>query len=89
MESLNEAGWLKTIPDITALDHALKELSRVDQSKVQSVEMRFFGGVRVEKTTEVVKMFPKTVPDWNAAKAWLDREMLGASDGPSPLETSR
>ena len=46
---------LKTIPDITALDDALNELSRVDQRKVQLVEMRFFGGLSVEETAEVMK----------------------------------
>src|SRR5713101_1933506 len=87
--NLNEAALLKTIPDITALDDALNELSQVDQRKVQIVEMRFFGGLSVEETAEVLKTSPRTVMrDWNAAKAWLYRELRGA-DGPSPVETSR
>ncbi len=73
--NLNEAALLKTIPDITVLDDALNELSRVDPRKVQIVEMRFFGGLSVEETAEV-------------AKVWLYRELRGA-DGPSPVETSR
>ena len=87
--NLNEAALLKTIPDITALDDALNELSQVDQRKVQIVEMRFFGGLSVEETAEVLKTSPRTVMrDWNAAKVWLYRELRGA-DGPSPVETSR
>ena len=88
--NLNEAALLKTIPDITALDDALNELSRVDRRKVQIVEMRFFGGLSVEETAEVLKTSPRTVMrDWNAAKAWLYRELRGAPDGSSPVETSR
>ena len=87
--NLNEAALLKTIPNITALDDALNELSRVDRRKVQIVEMRFFGGLSVEETAEVLKTSPRTVMrDWNAAKAWLYRELRGA-DEPSPVETSR
>src|SRR6266568_4108939 len=83
--NLNEAALLKSIPDLTALDDALNALSRVDQRKVQIVEMRFFGGLSVEETAEVMKTSPRTVMrDWNAAKAWLYRELRGASDGPSP-----
>jgi RNA polymerase sigma factor (TIGR02999 family) len=87
--NLNEAALLETNPDITALDDALNELSQVDQRKVQIVEMRFFGGLSVEETAEVLKTSPRTVMrDWNAAKAWLYRELRGA-DGPSAVETSR
>jgi RNA polymerase sigma-70 factor (ECF subfamily) len=88
--NLNEAALLKTIPDITALDDALNELSRVDQRKVQIVEMRYFGGLSVEETAEVMKTSPRTVMrDWNAAKAWLYRELGGVPDGPGPVETAR
>src|SRR5713101_4707096 len=88
--NLNEAALLKTIPDITVLDDALNELSRVDPRKVQIVEMRFFGGLSVEETAEVLKTSPRTVMrDWNAAKAWLYRELGGAPGGPSPVATSR
>ncbi len=87
---LNEAALLKTIPDLTVLDDALNELSRIDPRKVQIVEMRYFGGLSVEETAEVMKTSPRTVMrDWNAAKSWLYRELRGVPDGPSPLETSR
>ena len=87
---LNEAALLKTVPDITALDDALNELSRVDPHKVQIVEMRYFGGLSVEETAEVMKTSPRTVMrDWNAAKAWLYRELGGVPDGPGPVGTTR
>jgi DNA-directed RNA polymerase specialized sigma subunit len=42
------------------------------------VELRFFGGLRNEEVAEVLKVSPVTVArDWNAAKAWLYREMSG------------
>jgi DNA-directed RNA polymerase specialized sigma24 family protein len=50
---------------------------------VQVVEMRFFGGLSVEETAEVLKVSPVTVMrDWSTAKAWLHRELTrGAGDG--------
>jgi RNA polymerase sigma factor (TIGR02999 family) len=70
-------------PDFVALDDALDALARVDPRKVQVVEMRFFGGLSVEETAEVLKISPVTVMrDWSTAKAWLYRELTGgATDG--------
>ncbi|MGA9471229.1 MAG: ECF-type sigma factor, partial [Terriglobales bacterium] len=69
--------------DLVALDDALDALARVDPRKVQVVEMRFFGGLSVEETAEVLKISPVTVMrDWSTAKAWLYRELTdGATDG--------
>jgi RNA polymerase sigma-70 factor (ECF subfamily) len=69
--------------DLVALDDALDALARVDPRKVQVVEMRFFGGLSVEETAEVLKLSPVTVMrDWSTAKAWLYRELTGgATDG--------
>jgi RNA polymerase sigma-70 factor, ECF subfamily len=87
---LNEAVLLKSVPDITALDDALNELARFDPRKVQIVEMRFFGGLSVEETAEVMKTSPRTVMrDWTAAKTWLYRELRGNTDGPAAVETAR
>ena len=74
-----------------ALDDAMKALERIDPRKGQVVEMRFFGGLSVEETAEVLKVSPLTVKrDWRAAKAWLYRELTGgASDGLRTMETSR
>jgi RNA polymerase sigma-70 factor (ECF subfamily) len=64
--------------DIVALDDALNALARLDPRKVQVVEMRFFGGLSVEETAEVLKVSSVTVMrDWSTAKAWLYRELTG------------
>lgn len=62
--------------DLVALDDALTALAAVDQRKSQVVELRFFGGLGVEETAEVLKVSPDTVKrDWKLAKAWLRREL--------------
>jgi len=67
--------------DLMALDDAMITLARLDPRKVQVVELRFFGGLSVEETAEVLKVSPVTVMrDWSTAKAWLYRELTGRSD---------
>lgn len=62
--------------DLVALDDALKALAVVDARKSQVVELRFFGGLSVAETAEVLKVSPDTVlRDWRPAKVWLAREM--------------
>jgi RNA polymerase sigma-70 factor, ECF subfamily len=62
--------------DLVALDDALKALAGVDPRKCKVVELRFFGGLSVEESAEVLKVSPDTVlRDWRLAKAWLAREM--------------
>jgi RNA polymerase sigma-70 factor, ECF subfamily len=83
--SLDEAAALEgKAPDLIALDDAMNALAKFDPRKVQVVEMRFFGGLSVEETAEVLKVSPVTVVrDWNTAKAWLYRELsAGIGDGP-------
>ncbi len=64
--------------DLVALDDAMNALARLDARKEQVVEMRFFGGLSVEETAEVLKVSAVTVMrDWSTAKAWLYREMTG------------
>jgi RNA polymerase sigma-70 factor (ECF subfamily) len=77
--------------DMVALDDAMNTLARIDPRKVQVVEMRFFGGLSVEETAEVLKVSTVTVKrDWRAAKVWLYRELTGGTtDGFRSLETSR
>ena len=66
--------------DVLALHDALTTLSAVDPRKSKVVELRFFGGLSVEETAEVLKVCPDTVlRDWRLAKAWLGRE-LGAEE---------
>jgi RNA polymerase sigma-70 factor, ECF subfamily len=63
-------------PEVLAIDDALKALAKVDSRKSQVVELRFFGGLNVEETAEVLKVSPDTVVrDWKLAKAWLFREL--------------
>jgi RNA polymerase sigma factor (TIGR02999 family) len=62
--------------DLVALDDALTALAATDDRKSRVVELRFFGGLSVEETAEVLKVSPDTVMrDWKLAKAWLAREM--------------
>ena len=68
--------------DLVALDDALEALARLDSRKVQVVELRFFGGLSVEETAEVLKVSSVTVMrDWSTAKAWLYRELSGTTNG--------
>ena len=77
--------------DLVALDDAMDALARIDPRKVQIIEMRFFGGLSVEETAEVLKVSPATVRrDWSIAKLWLYRELGGgASDGFGTVEATR
>ena len=62
--------------DIVAIDNALHELAGLDPRKAQVVELRFFGGLSVEETAEVLKISPRTVlRDWEFAKSWLMRAL--------------
>ena len=65
---------------ILALDDALTALAELDPRKSQIVEMRFFGGLSVEETAEVLHISAITVMrEWNKAKAWLYRELSRGS----------
>lgn len=76
--------------DLVALDDALQALARFDPRKAQVVELRFFGGLSVEETAEVLMVSAVTVMrDWSTARAWLYHEMKGESaDGTGALEKS-
>ena len=64
--------------DLTVLDDALHALARFDSRKARVVELRFFAGLSAEETAAVLNISPITVMrDWNAARAWLYREMGG------------
>lgn len=63
-------------PDLAALDDALTALAEVDERKSHVVELRFFGGLTVGETAEVLKVSEETVKrDWRLAKLWLLREL--------------
>jgi RNA polymerase sigma-70 factor (ECF subfamily) len=65
--------------EVVALDDALKGLAEIDPRKSQIVELRFFGGLSIDETAEVLKISPGTVMrDWTLAKAWLRKQMVSA-----------
>jgi RNA polymerase sigma factor (TIGR02999 family) len=67
--------------ELMALDDALNRLASIDPRKSQIVELRFFGGLTVEETAEVLKLAPITIMrEWRAAKAWLGREVSRESE---------
>jgi RNA polymerase sigma factor (TIGR02999 family) len=58
--------------ELIALDDALRDLARLDERRSQIIELRFFGGLSLEETAEVMNISPSTVQrEWRAAKAWL------------------
>jgi RNA polymerase sigma factor (TIGR02999 family) len=69
---------------LLALDEALKALAAIDPRKNQVVELRYFGGLSVKETGEVLKVSEETVErDWRLAKLWLLQELTGGKgDGP-------
>jgi RNA polymerase sigma factor (TIGR02999 family) len=74
--SLEDAALLKGQPpeDLLALDEALKTLERLDPQKGKLIELRYFGGLSIEETAEVLHISPRTVRrEWRRSKAWLYR----------------
>jgi DNA-directed RNA polymerase specialized sigma24 family protein len=64
--------------DVVALDCALEALAAVDVRKSRMVELRFFGGLSVEETAQVLHVSADTIKrDWRLAKLWLLRELDG------------
>jgi RNA polymerase sigma factor (TIGR02999 family) len=62
--------------DFVRLDDALEALAKFDERKSRVIELRFFGGLTVEETADVLKVSPDTIMrDWRLAKAWLQQEM--------------
>jgi RNA polymerase sigma factor (TIGR02999 family) len=67
--------------DLLALDEALTKLATMDAQQAQIVELRYFGGLTIEETSEVMGIAPATIKrDWKLTKAWLYRE-LGGENG--------
>jgi RNA polymerase sigma factor (TIGR02999 family) len=86
-----DAGWRLTLDDsqsllpvrsveLIALDDALKDLARLDAQQSQIVELRFFGGLSIEETAEVLGVSAATVKrHWTSARIWLHRELSRSS----------
>jgi RNA polymerase sigma-70 factor, ECF subfamily len=84
--SLDDINALGSEPDadLVMLDDALVALARFDARKARVVELRFFGGLSVEETCELLNISAITVMrDWTTARAWLYREMNRMSDEPA------
>jgi RNA polymerase sigma-70 factor, ECF subfamily len=89
-EKHSDAPDLDRIPDLSssldaelvAIHDALDALARIDIRKARVVELRFFGGLSVDESAEVLAVSPQTVMrDWKLAKAWLTREMTRNDPG--------
>jgi RNA polymerase sigma-70 factor, ECF subfamily len=62
--------------ELCALDEALDALARMDSRRAKVIELRFFGGLTVEETAEILQISPQSVMrDWRLARAWLTREL--------------
>jgi RNA polymerase sigma factor (TIGR02999 family) len=62
--------------DLLAIDEALTRLGRMDEQQAQVVELRFFGGLSIDETSQALNISPATVKrDWSTARAWLRREL--------------
>ena len=69
------------IERLLVVDDALTKLAAWDERQAQVVELRFFGGLTVEETAEVLEVSPKTVKrDWSMARAWLQTRLEGRGD---------
>ena len=76
LEAAAETPNDASIEDILAVDDALQRLAAIDPDQVQIVELRFFAGLSVEETAQIVERSPRTVKrEWRLAKAWLSREL--------------
>ena len=70
--------------EVIALDEALKELAEIDPRKSQIIELRFFAGLTIEETAEVLAVSPGTIMrDWTLTKAWLLRAMTNSQSNMS------
>src|ERR1022692_565698 len=68
--------YAEGVPGIVAVDEALDALAQIDPRKAKVIELRFFGGLSVEETAEVLKISPQSVMrDWKMARAWLLGEL--------------
>ncbi|HVQ39219.1 MAG TPA: sigma-70 family RNA polymerase sigma factor [Pyrinomonadaceae bacterium] len=87
--SLSEVGMMagEQAGDFVALDEALRALETFDSQKGRIVELRYFGGLSIEETADVLKISPRTVRrEWRRAKAWLYRMISeGGGDETRPL----
>lgn len=78
VESVEDAPTGAATVDVIAINDALTRLASIDPDQARVVELRFFGGLTVEETAEVIGSSPRTVKrEWRSAKAWLHKELSG------------
>jgi RNA polymerase sigma-70 factor (ECF subfamily) len=81
LEAVTKEGALMSPPraaELLTLDEALNELAKLDPRKSRVVELRYFGGLSIEETADVLEVSAMTVRrDWRAAKAWLYKAVKG------------
>jgi RNA polymerase sigma factor (TIGR02999 family) len=75
-------------PDVVALDDALNALERFDRRKSKVIELRFFGGLSLQETADVLRVSVGTIRrDWSLARAWLYRELGDTGRRDTSLDT--
>ena len=78
LDEIPEVGSWRAI-ELMALDDALTAMAKMDPRKAKVIEFRFFAGLSVEETAEVLKISPQSVMrDWKLARAWLERELANS-----------
>lgn len=90
--SLEEAPDVLLEPNsrVLALDEALKTLAKIDPEQSRIVELRYFGGLTIEETAQVMKASPATVKrEWAMARAWLYKTIASAPFEPQLSQTNR
>lgn len=78
--SLDEVATISLGPDtnLIALDLALTQLAEIDSQQSRIIELRYFGGLTIEETAEVLSLSPATIKrEWTMARAWLHQELAG------------
>jgi RNA polymerase sigma factor (TIGR02999 family) len=84
------AGMQARGVEVRALDDALASLSKIDPRKSRVVELRYFGGLSVEETAEVLEISRETAKrEWKMAKAWLLRELTWTPSNAAPRRSAR
>jgi RNA polymerase sigma-70 factor, ECF subfamily len=85
-ELTSTAGHQLDAVDILGLDRALTRLEELDPDQARIVELRFFGGLTVDETADVMNVSPATVKrDWATAKIWLHHALTGGGPSATPL----
>src|SRR5260370_9240843 len=90
--SLDEVADIALEPDsnMLKLDEALNELAKIDPRQSRIVELRYFGGLTIEETAEVISVSPATVKrEWMMARAWLHQELIESGVDHTPASDSQ